>query len=270
MTLSTEPELPEKPQTVIAASPKRPVSLDWQRECRRFGAWLAGASFVAALAWLTGANAVVPLSDGKVIHAPWVGWPLILMILGLVVGIYTYQTASHERLPVPGRRRVEIDHSFRYSLIFVAPALRFEFYEQDLNALGVQVGIRLSNGFDRPIQVYLEHLEVSVNGVAAEAYGGKVRKMRIMPNQSREFRAPIVREFPQGYFVGLVSYSILYGSLDSNAIYRRRHTFECQVTGVKVTPSDLRTNGPGGNDWTDIEAQIDSDLPEGSKYPDLS
>ena len=248
--------------------PKRPVSPDWQLECKRFGAWLSGASFVAALAWLTGANALVALSDGKVIHAPYVGWPLIVMILGIAVGIYAYQAASHERLPIPGRRHVEVDHSYRYSLVFVSPALRFELYNDDENALGVQVGARFRNTFNKPIQVYLENLDAVVNGVAAKQYTGEVRKMRIMPNQEREFRLPTLRDFPQDGFIGEVSYSVLYGPLDESTIYRHQHGFNCFVTGVNPTAADLRKNGPGGNDWIDVRPENDSDMPIGYKYPD--
>jgi hypothetical protein len=151
MTTSSEPTPPEKPQVISASSSQHPVSPDWQKECKRFGAWLSGASFVAALAWLTGANALVPLSNGKVIHAPYVSWPFALMIVGIVVGIYAYLAASHERLPIPGRTRVGIDHSYRYSLLFVESSIRFEFYDEDINALGAAVGIKFSNGYSKPI-----------------------------------------------------------------------------------------------------------------------
>jgi hypothetical protein len=248
--------------------PRRPVSPEWQQECKRFGAWLSGASFVAALAWLTGANALVPLSNGKIIHAPYVGWPLILMIIGMVIGIYTYQAASHERLPIPGRRRVEIDHSYRYSLIFVSPALRWELDTTNEEALGVQVGVKFSNAFNKPIQVYLENLDAVVNGLDVKPYGiNAVRKLRIMPTQGREFRLPTLTGFPQGYFVGEVSYSVLYGPLDESTIYRHRHSFRCFVTGVNPTAADIRKNGSGGNDWIDIEPENDSDMPNGYKYP---
>jgi hypothetical protein len=229
---------------------------------------LAGTSFIAALAWLTGANALVALSNGKVIHAPYVSWPLILILIGIAVGVYSYLAASHEWLPIPGRRRAEIDHSFRYSLLFISPALRFELYDDDINALGVQAGIKLGNGFTKPIQVYLEHLEVTINGIKAASYGGAVRKLRIMPNQVREFRVPTLRDFPQGYFNGEVDYSVLYGPLDASTVYRHRHKFLCYVTGVRVTAADMRASGYGANDWIDIEAENDTDMPEGYRYPD--
>jgi hypothetical protein len=153
-------------------------------------------------------------------------------------------------------------------LIFVSPALRFELYNDDEGALGVQVGVRFSNAFNKPIQVYLENLDAVVNGVAAKPYdSGAVRKLRIMPNQAREFRLPTLRGFPQGYFDGEVSYSVLYGPLDESTIYRHRHSFKCFVTGVNVTAADIRKSGSGGNDWIDIEPENDSDMPSGYRYP---
>jgi hypothetical protein len=209
---SNLPDVPIKPDVS-----QRPISPDWQKECKRFGAWLAGASFVAALAWLTGAHALVPLTNGKVIHASYVGWPLILMVIGMTVGLYCYLAASHEWLPIPSRRRVGIDHSYRYSLLFNSPSLRFELYDgDDANELGVQVGVNISNGFSKPIQVYIEKLDVIVNDVKAEPLIGGVRQMRILPNQVRKFMAPTIKGFPQGYFNGVVDYSILYGPLDTD------------------------------------------------------
>lgn len=84
MSPSSEPAVPGEPasEPVVREMPKRPVSPNWQRDCRRFGAWLAGTSFIAGLAWLTGAHALVPLSNGKVIHASYVGWPFWLKSMG--------------------------------------------------------------------------------------------------------------------------------------------------------------------------------------------
>jgi hypothetical protein len=267
---ASELAVPEKPasEPAVPEKPQRPVSPDWQRDCRRFGTWLAGTSFIAGLAWLTGAHALVPLSDGKIIHVSYIGWPFWLMVIGIIIGIYVYLSASNERLPIPTRRQAEIDHSFRYSLLFVSPGLRWEFYDDAVNPLGARMGIKLGNGFTKPIQVYLEHLDVTINGVRAEPYNGAVRTLRIMPNQVREFRAPVVRGFPQGYFNGLVDYSVLYGPLDGSAIYRHRHKFECEVTGVRVTAADIRRTNPGASDWTDIIAEVDSDMPEGYEYTD--
>lgn len=265
MSENHKPVQPDKPQTIVPLPP-RPVSPDWQRDCRRFGAWLSGTSFVAALAWLTGANALVPLSNGKVIHASYVSWPLALMLLGLVLGGYIYQAASHERLPILGRKRMEVDHSYRYSLLFVEPRLRWQLYDTD-EKLGVQLGVRFSNGFNKPIQVYLEDLEASANGVQAAPYTTPFRKMRIMPNQIRHFTAPVIPDIPQGYFDGRVKYSVLYGPLDASTVYRHRHEFSCEVNGVRVRVADLRENS-GANEWADEEAEVDSDMPEGFNYPD--
>ena len=267
MADGSELEQPERPQVVSASSSQRPVSPTWQKECRRFGGWLSGASFVAALAWLTGANAVVPLSDGKVIHASYVGWPLALMVIGVVVGIYIYLAASNERLPIPGRARVGIDHSYRYSLVFKGVSIRFQFNDDDADALGASIGVEFSNSYGKPIQMYLEHLDVTINGVVAGPYAGAVRKIRIMPNEVRSFRSPIVQNISQGYFNGNVKYSVLYGPLDASTIYRHTHQFECTVTGVRVTVYDLKKSGPGGSEWTDLEPETDSDMPEGYNYP---
>jgi len=269
MTDASQPAVPDKPasEPAVPDKPQRPVSPDWQRDCRRFGSWLAGTSFIAGLAWITGAHALVPLSNGKVIHASYIGWPFWLMVIGVIVGVYVILAASYEELPILGlRRRAEIDHSFRYSLLFMGPLLKF--YLSDENALDVQVAIKLSNGFNKPIQVYVEHVDVIVNGIHARPYSGAVRRIRIMPQQERYFTAPRIRDFPQGSFVGIVDYSVLYGPLDSSTIYRRQHRFECSVTGVKVTATDMKEKGTGGSDYTDIEAEVDTDMPEGYEYPD--
>jgi hypothetical protein len=148
----------------------------------------------------------------------------------------------------------------------VGPSIRFELYDSD-EKLGVRLGVKFSNGFSKPIQVYLESLEVSANGVGAAPYTSEFRKIRIMPNQIRHFTAPVIPDIPQGYFDGRVKYSVLYGPLDASTVYRHRHKFECQVTGVRVTAVDLRVN-QGANEWTDREAEVDSDMPEGFNYPD--
>jgi hypothetical protein len=221
---------------------------------------------VAALAWLTGSNALVPLSNGRIIHPSYVGWPFILMLLGIILGGYIYAAAGHESLPIIGRRRTEIDHSFRYSLIFVEAVLNFELGGADQGILGCRVAVRFTNSFNKPIQVYLEDLELNANGVESGPYLSKVRLMRLMPNQFRQFYSPTIPSIPQGYFVGIVKYSVLYGPLDSSTVYRHRHEFELHVTGTKVTIADLQKNSSGCQ-WYDIEAEVDIDMPEGYEYP---
>jgi hypothetical protein len=187
-------------------------------------------------------------------------------LAGILIGVYTYLAASHERLPIPGRK---YDHSAKYSLIFVEPEIRFEIYPSPTQT-GVRVGIKLGNSSSEPIQFYVEQLDVTFNGVAAPNFArSAVRRIRIMPNQNRAFRAATIPSIPLDNGVGgLVAYSILYGPLNDTPIYRRTHKFAVEVTGaIKITHQSLRAGVAGGNDWTDIEPETDFDMPAGYRYP---
>jgi len=100
------------------ATPKRPVSPEWQKQCKRNGAATITVFVVAALAWLTGSHTLISLGNGAFTHLSWLGWPFYVCLAGIVAGVYVYWAADHEYLKILGRKYVPIDHSAKYSLTF--------------------------------------------------------------------------------------------------------------------------------------------------------
>jgi Caspase domain len=157
----------------------------------------------------------------------------------------------------------------KYSLAFVRPYIRWELYD-DPTKLGAGFVIVFRNGSDKPIHAYIERLDVTINGISAPLYDSTVvRKIRVPPGQEREYRAPIIPDFPINGFFGTASYSVLYGPLDESVIYRHTHAFNFSIEGVKVTPQTIREGEAGSTFWTDTEEESDYDMPSGFTYPQV-
>jgi hypothetical protein len=253
-----EPSQPTEPA-------KRPVSPQWQKDCKRNGAGIIAVFVAAGLAWLTGSHTLVPLSNGRVVQPSLFGWPFYLCIAGALAGCWVYWAADHNYMPILGRRYVPVDRSAKYSLTFNEIKIGW-FLEPSKSVSGpdplnVRIAIAIGNGLTIPIQAYIERMDVKVNGKAPNAPIGGVRKLRLLPGQIREYRAPLVLDISTGSVGGEVDYSIIYSSLNGIPAYRRTHKFAFGVN-EPITLQGLRSGKSGSTDYTELENERDEDMPE--------
>jgi hypothetical protein len=244
-------------------SDSRQVSPEWQRDCKRNGAGITTLFVVAALAWLTGSHTLIPLSNGKVIHPSWLGWPLYLCVAGIALGAYVYEAATHEKLWIPGRRYTPVDHSFRYSLWFdeFNPHIGIGVDGSEPGHLSATVGISFTNGGTAgPISVHMEKLQVTINGLAPLPNVFLSPDFRLLPDRSRRMSSATVNRIPPGPFNGELEYSVTYGPPIGFPVYRKTQRIRFQ-TSRPVTLEGAKDDLTGLSvSYSVIEPEIDIDI----------
>jgi hypothetical protein len=213
---------------------------------------------VAALTWLVTVHTPIPLGNGKLVHLSYLGWPLAFFAVGAGIGFYIFLAATQRWMPIYGRR---YDESSKYALTFNGMAIQWEL-SPDFARLGARVALRLGNGGSTPIQVYIERLGVTINAIAATLDTPATRRLRLLPNQIRECRAPTLRDIPFGNVQGTMSYAISYGPVSGAPVYRRTHKIYFTVD-EPITLAGIRAGVTGTNDWTDLDEEKDEDMPDG-------
>ena len=172
---------------------------------------------------------------------------------------------SRPRLHANTRRRryVPVDHSAKYSLTF--NEVKIGFFLTPIkpasgpDPLNVRVTIIIGNGLDIPIQAYIERMAVTVNGKIPNIPIGGVRKLRLLPGQTREYRAPLVLDISTGDVGGEVDYAIIYSPLNGVPAYRRTHKISFRGNRacypVRAPQRESRNNRPGAT-WNMKETRI--------------
>jgi hypothetical protein len=246
-----------------ANAPKeRSILPEWKRECRNNGKGIMALFITAAFAWITGAHTFIVLSNGKLQHPSWLGWPLYVCIGGILVGAYTYLAATRIRLPIPGRQFAPIDHSARHSLWFEQVHIGINVNSQAVDRVDGVVGIVFSNGhLSLPIIVHLEQIEASICGFQVQdKLSPDNMTFVLLPGHKRQVSAPPIVGIPLGVLNGEVSYSVIYGAADGVLTYRQTHKLSF-ATSRAITIDDIPDNLPKISfGYKDIESSVITDL----------